>query len=68
MPVTGQSRKMALEIVSRFFDVYRQNGGDGEQILRTAREKISSSFRTSSLGIKNNETRFSIENNRWRNS
>lgn len=48
-----QSGKMALETVSRIFDVYRQNGSEGEQILRTTREKISSSFKTSSLGIKN---------------
>ena len=39
-----------LDIVSHFFDKYRQNDGKGEHILKLLRKNISSSFKTSSIG------------------
>ena len=39
-----------LDIVSHFFDKYRQNDGKGEHILNLLRKNISSSFKKSSIG------------------
>ena len=46
--------KMALDTVSHFFDAYRKGGKNGEQILQSVRQNVSSSFKKSSLGTKHN--------------
>ena len=43
---------MGLDAVSHFFDIYRQNGKNGEEILQSLRENISRSIKRSALGTK----------------
>jgi len=45
-----QENKMELDMVSHFFDNYRQKGQEGQETLQLIREDLSKSFKESSLG------------------